>query len=644
LRAKAALDNAQAALYNAQAQLESIKVQAEADLKAAQAEYYLAQAKYQDSQTELNKAALKEREAYYKYQILSWESQYNQLLVTAEQALLLAQRNLRDYKTGELTALIGKYSTLLSDINSSKRTIALYTISLAKAELELDTYSADSARFVDNTIISLKSTIRSDSLIIVDNTKKIAEWEAFVINDDAADKIAEKEAELAIWVDTVPILRKASLLAAEVYEDAQEVANSINDLYNAYVGYTQGNFQVPQYAWVAGTSEPEWTEDGVTYTHKGTWGPNDPDNTYVYSGYSANRGYAVYSYRHDYNWYQWYRIYNYDNNNYSLDGRYTSVEDYKHKNRQLVVDTANYKRDYNRLLAQYNSLTSKVTAAGNTEYNARIANEDAKEAYEDAKEVFDSKIVPGDPNKPTSKDTADYLPFVSTYLGTNVRGVVVDTKGGTKGVWEDAVAKYNALQDSIRPLNQQIIAAGEGLINSLAALETYSEAIEILSSGSRGEILVKLTEANNDVTAKLQSLNDANTAYNDASQKTGSLRREIDVLSQLWGLRTNPNSETVYESQAVVVIQVQIDWLQTGINNAQANIENNKRNLANITLYATDNGNAVELAIEYKKIEIEKFKAEIANEEQKLVVYEAELKIVQAGIDSLLAEKPAEGE
>jgi hypothetical protein len=624
LKAKAALDNAQATLISAQVEYERIKTEAEAKLNVALAEY-------QDVQTAIAKENLDARKAEVLLEILQAETEYQKLLVTAEKELLKAKRELVGYKTTEIGALLTEYANLLDEINSSRRTIAESTVNLAKKQLDLDTYAVDSARFVENFINSMKNAITNDSLTIVRNTKRIAEWEAFDVDDDIAALIAKKEAELAKVEESIPTLLKESRLAQANRDDAQSVYNSLNKLYNDYVSYSNGTVKVPEFTYVDYSNEPKWAEDGVTYTHKGT-----DNNTFVYSGYSANRKAPIYSSRLSYNVYGWYVLSSYNNSFDNPDG-YTSVEDYEHVWRTLLVDTANLKREYNSLLAQYNSLTSKVKAVGDAEYTARVAEETAEKEYLEAKDIFDISAK-------GRTDSADYLPFIQAYLGTNIRGVVVDPKGGAFGVWKDAETKYNALQDSIRSVSGEIITTGTDLATRIVTLRTYSEVIKVLSQGSRADIFTKKNAALDDLTHKQGLVSKAATAYSNALTTASSLRTDIGNWSGLWGFLTDGNGNRIsYGSQTAEFIQIQINNLQSEINSAQANIDGSKLKLANVALYATNDAtDAVALAVEYIKSDIEKLKALIAAEKQEIDVCNEALKLVQAGIDLLLAEPAGE--
>jgi hypothetical protein len=665
LKALAALNQAEgeAAKIQAEAakiQAEATKVlyEAQAEQAKAYAEYNLAQARYQDAltadktastaimvaqaaeQLRIAKAQADYQEAYTAREVAYYEGLLATTLVNAEANLIAAQTQLKLAKaqgnseiSWRLDNLLGQYYNLIANTNTYKNQIVLYEIQLARYELDLVKYPYDSAAFVNNYIINTNANIRSSEKDIKGYNERIAEWQAFAQDPDASEIIEEKQAELEKLVDTLPVLYKAIAPAYSAwYDTARVIRDSIQTLLSDYENLSYGYYTIRHYQDIPGAfdTEDEWEDAaGAVFTHRG---PSVNGNTaYYYSGYSTALGTDVYS-QYWYGTYYWATV-AYTSDSYYVDeGKYVSKEDFEYQKRNIKDDSIGAAKEVNDYTTLLYALLPKIKPAGAAEVAADALVKTTLEARNKAQDDYSKSNSKADSTKLANAGRA--------YNGINpINGAILDPDGGAYGAWQVAKARYVELQDSIRPLNQNIINAKNNLNYYTGQLESYYNNLELISKGPREKIWQELQDAIAVANEKYGLYWDASNAYSGASALTGTIRNEILALSELEGLLIDGSDQTYYTKRTADYIQNQIESYTKLINTAQANIDRWKIEVANAALYATGNGYIIAQLVENYKYNIGETKVWIEEAQKRIEVYETQLALVKKSIDVLLAEE-----
>jgi hypothetical protein len=466
--------------------------------------------------------------------------------------------------------------------------------------------------------------------------------DSFDVNPDIAPKIAAKEAELATLRENLPTLWKVAD-AARIETDTAWVhyLDDVN-LRSDYNNVINGTYATHGYSLYWSTYVPTMTIVGVEFRHRGP--KNQNDDTYYWSGYLEYYNENIYSrYESSTGQYYWYWEYSY------ISGtEYASKEDFLTKVSldALKNDTATYAAEIKVYYTQLNAIGAQVLAAGQDEAAKKVTFDATQKTYQDTLFAFaNTKPVPQSHqdtlNLNLAKAAYDGTKYILPFYGSVYSATfeVSDTTGGASGKYKLAQDAYNKLLATERTITISELPAKKSQLNTaIAAIEDYNNKLEILSNGPLVKLNDKVDSSYSVYNDKNIIYYDANTEYWDAVNETQSITTFINGLLslELEGLVTDGSGRSTYVQRAKDWVKTQIEIYTKNINDATVSLENYKRELANITLYAKDGSKAVDLVIAEKKENIAKLKSEIAELEIKIKVKEAELKLVADAIDSLL--------
>jgi hypothetical protein len=653
-QAEITLRNAQAEALQIQAAAEALRAQSEKDLRDAQIAQTNAQTAEESARAAEN---LKRLVSDVERQIAENEAELKRLEIQlqVDLAALNAQAKIATATANEvvrvqLGGLLTEYNLVLVAINNTKTNLARNAISLAREELELNGYKADSANFVDRYIRQQKIQLANNESNIAANKEAILQWQAFEVDPNVEVELAASRAELKTVQDTLQTLSLVADSLEAVADAALIELQSLNQLIVDYQNipsdhnYTSIGVNWFQTSTNERTTYTEWDVVAQrwvseTFVHRGTATERVTLGgvTYFLSGNSSTLG-SVYSARTGAN--QWTFITLVYNNNFVPS--YVSIEEYKIANANLKADSLRFITEIKELSREVDTTSKLLSSLAPGLTAAETAKDAALTKYQDSLDIFVNIVNNG--GIPTSQDTARVQNLKRKYDGTRFSGAIpgnitiVDTSGNLLAAYNLARTKYSEVETRLYRATQNVVGVLNNYYLTLDAIKTYNDRIAILSAGSLIDLQIKQRALQQDREAKLEVAQTATQAYNDAEARADVLAQLINqledaglvgIFTEAWGPDYIERSETF--------INERIAALETTIGNLEVANDNINERLANVTLYAGAPDESVALVIELRKAEIERLKAAITEGGLQLEIYEAELNLLKSSIDSLIA-------
>jgi hypothetical protein len=606
-------------------------------------------------------------------------------IINTQIAYLEAVTGLDLASVDEYRRLVGLLTGELQNIAGLEADIEDLKLNIAKKELELATYSIDSARFVTKFIATAKAEITKDSISLKHSERRLAlaettdaglealgeaKLDAEKDTLDAGKALAEALAEIAV-LEADTTVKGADMRALQPAYDAV-----LEDMEEAFALWDTALKNIDMFNNVTQAT-------GANRRHVTTQNNNtgiflyepiniDASNRDDYPGGSfhyfdiGNYSVAVYV--------EWdYSDYVFDL--YEIDTwsfRYSSVEDYENAIQGLKRDSLQKKngyyniggfwiKGYDNLQTELNDSVERLKILGAEERTlyanlqdtlktldaAEKTEQEKNAAYQEALAAWNADPTPA---KELARNVAQDAHTAAVTARDNARASHIRALNR----YNEIHVQYDRTNNRVKTLVNGVISAKVAMDDANSTLAAAKENLAILKA-LEGTTLEQLVFAEHEARNKVSDLyeSDAYTAYREAQETyLEAIEDYTDYVIVLKGVRDA--YDMCIEELEWIEFQISTGGEQSDINykadyirdcqimiaNLQANLATKQLHLEDVARYAMDDdqGRAVAEAIKSYNIEIENCKKQIATKETEIEQVKERVPYYERAIETFVKE------